>query len=302
MSTSLRQLVENLDKNDLTVLKKFVKNEKTRELLTRKGVFPYDWFDNIEKLDEKKLPEKEKFYSKLNDEHISDKDYEHAQKVWKKLGIKNMREYNLYLKTDVILLSDVFENFRKLCKENYGVDPAWYFTTPGVARDAMLKMTKVELELITDTNMYLMIEKGIRGGISQISKRYAKANNKYMGKDYNPKEKSVYLPYLDANNLYGWAMSQKRPVRDFRWMSGKELETWRKIACILEVDLEYPLELHDLHNEYSSAAEKIKIGNVKKLITTLNNKKRYVVHHETLKLYEKLGIKITKIHKGVKFY
>ena len=125
MNTCLGKLVKNLDKNDLNILKKFYKNEEERELLTKKGVFPYDWFDDIEKLKYDRLPDKKEFYSKLNDENISDKDYEHAQKVWIKFNIKNMREYHdLYLKTDVILLADVFENFRKLYKESCGLDPA----------------------------------------------------------------------------------------------------------------------------------------------------------------------------------
>ena len=146
-----------------------------------------------------------------------------------------------------------------------------------------------------------MIENGIRGGISTISKRYAKANNPYM-KNYNPKEEIKYMPYLDANNLYGWAMTKNLPVKDFKWMNEKELLSWKKFPCILEVDLEYPEELHDLHNEYPLAPEKVKVGNVEKLIPNLNNKKKYTLHCENLKLYEKLGLKITKIHKGVKFY
>ena len=214
-----------------------------------------------------------------------------------------MREYHdLYLKTDVILLADVFENFRKVCKENYKLDPAWYYTSPGLAWDAMLKMTGVELDLLSDPQMYLMIENGIRGGISTITKRYAKANNPYMGSKYNPEEYNVYLAYLDANNLYGWAMSKKLPVRDFKWMNERELQNWYKFSCILEVDLEYPEELHDLHNEYPLVPERLKVGGVEKLIPNLNNKEKYVLHNENLKLYEKLGLKIIKIHKGIKFY
>ena len=207
----------------------------------------------------------------------------------------------MYLKTDVILLADVFENFRKVCKKNYKLDPAWYFTAPGLAWDAMLKMTGIELELLADSLNYLIIENGIRRGISQVSKRYAKAN-KYMGKDYNPNKKSVYIPYLDANNLYGWAMSRDLPVGGFKRMDDEELKNWKKIPCILVVDLEYPSELHRLHDEYPLAPERIKVGTVKKLIPTLYNKEKYIVHHKILKLYEKLGLKITKIHKGIKFY
>ena len=230
------------------------------------------------------------------------RNYQHAKSVWEKFNMKNMRNYhNLYLKTDVILLADVFESFRKVCKENYSLDPAWYFTSPGLAWDAMLKITGVELELMSDPNMYLMIENGIRGGISTITKRYAKANNPYMGEKFNPNEETKYIPYLDANNLYGWAMSKPLPLRNFKWMDEKELENWKNIPCILEVDLEYPEYLHDFHNEYPLAAERMKVGNVEKLIPNLRDKEKYVLHCENLKLYQSLGLKVTKIHKGVKF-
>ena len=305
MSTGLGKLVENLDKNELNVLKKFYKKEKTRELVTRKGVFPYDWFDNIEKLNTVRLPEKKEFYSKLNEKHITNEEYKHAKNVLKKFNMKNMREYHdFYLKNDVLHLADVFENFRQLCKKTYRLNPAWYFTTPGLGWDAMLKITGIELELLSDSKMYLMIENGIRGGISQISKRYSKANNKYMGKDYDSKEENVYISYLDANNLYGWAMSKKLPVRDFEWMDDEELKNWKKIPCILEVDLEYPKQLQDLHRDYPLAPERRKFGEMKnkKLVPNLCKKEKYVVHYENLKLYEELGLKITKIHKGIKFH
>ena len=136
--------------------------------------------------------------------------------------MKTMRSYlNLYLKSDVLLLADVFENFRDLCSKNYGLDPAWYYTAPGLAWDAALKITKVKLELLSDYDMLLMVEQGIRGGVSMISKRYGQANNKYM-KEYNPNLPTKYITYLDANNLYGgWAMSKSLPTHGFRWMNDK---------------------------------------------------------------------------------
>jgi hypothetical protein len=212
-----------------------------------------------------------------------------------------MRDYHdLYLKTDVLLLADVMENFRKVCRANYGLDPMWYYTAPGLAWDACLKLTKVELELISDPDMYLLIERGIRGGISTITKRHAIANNKYMA-NYDPKKESKYLPYLDANNLYGWAMSQPLPIKDFEWMDDNELEKWSEHSCTLEADLEYPDDLHDLHNEYPLAPERITVNRTEKLIPNLNNKEKYVLHHTNLKQYLSLGLELTKIHRGVKF-
>ena len=205
---SLDKLVKGLKSNQFHTLEKEM---GTDELLKKKGVFPYDFMTGFDKLGENKLPPKRDFYSKLNNTDISDKDYEHAQKVWKTFGCKTMRDYHdLYLKTDVMLLADVMENYRNVCIDNYGLDTLWYYTAPGLAWDAALKMSGAELELIEDPNMYLMIEKGIRGGISTITKRYAKANNKYM-KEYDPEKEDVFIPYLDANNLYGWAMSEPLP-------------------------------------------------------------------------------------------
>ena len=199
------------------------------------------------------------------------------------------------------LLADVFEEFRNVCLENYSLDPAWYYTSPGLSWDALLKVSGVRLELLTDVDILLLFEKGIRGGVSMIPNRYGKANNKFMGEKFDPSQPSKFISYLDANNLYGWAMMKPLPVGDFKWMDEKELKHWKNIPCILEVDLEYPKDLHDLHNDYPLAPERLKIGNVEKLIPNLWDKEKYIVHHENLKLYLELGLKINKIHRGIKF-
>ncbi len=300
MSSKLEKLVDNLENDNFKNMKQFYKKKRLK-LLLKKGVYPYDYIDSFDKLNEKSLPSIEAFFSKLNNESISESDYKHAQEVWKTFNIKNMKEYhNLYLESDVILLSDVFETFRDVCIENYKLDPAWYYTSPGLSWDAMLKKTKINLELLSDPDMLLMIEKGIRGGISMISKRYANANNKYMT-NYDKKKKSKFIKYLDANNLYGWAMCKNLPTHGFEWMKNNDLNNWRKIPCILEVDLDYPIELHNLHNEYPLAPERLMINKVEKLTPNLYDKKKYVIHHETLKLYESLGLKITNIHRGIMF-
>ena len=241
-----------------------------------------------------------------------------------------MGEYHdLYLQRDVLLLADVFENFRKTCLQYYKLDPCHYFTSPGLSSwDSMLKMTNIKLELMTDVDMFQFIEKGVRGRVSYISNRYGKANNKYMIK-YDENAPSKYIMYLDANNLHSWAMSQYLPTSNFRWMTDKEINT-RDLAkykennrkgLILEVDLEYLQQLHDLHNDHLVAPEKAKvsnnmlleyckkiaekynisIGQVNKLIPMLKNKKEYVLHYWNLLLYLDLGLKIKKVHEVPEF-
>ena len=299
MQKSLSELANNLTSN--SNLQKHFDTDKL-ELVKRKGVYPYDYMDSFERLSETSLPPIECWYSKLNDTNISTEEYIHAQRVWDVFGMKTMRDYHdLYLKTDVLLLTDVFEEFRYLCSKHYGLDPAWYYTSPGLAWDACLKMTKVELELLHDQDMLLLIEEAIRGGVSMISTRLGKANHKFM-EEYDPSQPSKYIAYLDANNLYGWAMSKKLPTHGFKWMTPWQLVNWRYHTCIVEVDLEYPHDLHDLHNDYPLAPEHLKMDGVDKLIPNLYNKSKYVVHYETLKLYERLGLVITKVYKGIVFH
>ena len=185
-------------------------------LLLRKGVYPYEYMDSWKRFKEESLPDKEYFYSELNQEHITDEDYIHAQKVWSTLNIKSLGEYHdLYVQSDTALLADLFENFRDKCIEIYRLDPAHFLSAPGQAWPACLKKTDVELELLTDNDMLVMFEEGTRGGVCQAAYRYAKASNKYV-KNYDKNKESTYFEYLDTNNLYGWAMSQKLPVRSFK--------------------------------------------------------------------------------------
>ena len=291
MASSLSKLAGNLTQH--CNLERYFEGEKL-ELVKRKGVYPYDYMSSFGRLGETCLPPIECWYSKLNDEGISTEDYAHAQLVWDIFEMKTMRDYHdLYLKTDVFLLADVFEEFRDVCLKHYELDPAWYYTSPGLAWDACLKMRKVELELLHDQDILLMVEEGIRGGVSMISTRYSKANNKYMKEakdpkdpkegEYDPNLPSKYITYLDANNLYGWAMSKKLPTNGFKWMSPWQLENWRYHTCILEVDLVYPIDLHDLHNDYPLAPDHLEMNGVEKLIPNFYKKEKYIVHYEALK-------------------
>ena len=237
----------------------------------------------------------------------SNKDYEHTKRVWKAFSINELKEYhNLYLKTDVILLSNVFEAFRSTCLEHYKLDPAHFYTSPGLAWQACLKKTGVRLELLTDPDMLLMFEHGIRGGITQVVHRYAKANNKYMGDKFEPKECTRFLQYLDANNLYGWAMSQLLPTGGFRWVNANLNDVSRFTKCkdkgyLLEVDVKYSKELHDLHNDLPFMCEKMKIDKVEKLVPNLHNKKNYVIHIRALDQALKHELILEKVHRVIEF-
>ena len=236
------------------------------------------------------------------------------------------------MRTDVLLLTDVFEHFRDLCLEYYGLDPAHYFTLPNFAWHAMLLKTGFEIDPLTDQEMYEMIEKGLRGGMCQVSHKEAKTNNKYMGEDYDTERPSNYINYLDANNLYGLAMSMKLPIGKLKWI--KKILTKRMImdwnenddnAYILEVDLEYPKEIQDEQADYPLAPENMKVEekllskhqrelhrhyyNGKeardekqpKLILNQMDKTNYVVHIKALQFYLQKGMKIKQVHRGVKF-
>ena len=234
--------------------------------------------------------------------------------------------YDHYLKKDVLLLVYVFEKSIDTCLKFCKLDPYHYFSSPGLNWDAMLKMTGVKLEKISNIDKYLFIEKGLRGGISYIAKRYAKANNKYMN-DYDPKKQSTFISYLDMNNLYGWAMSEYLPCGRFKWLKNIDkfdvmsISEKSPIGYFLEIDLKHPDELHELHYDYPLAPEKlaisydmlsdyckgitdeygIKVGDVMKLIPNLSNKTKYVVHYRNLQLHLSLGMKLTKIHRLLKF-
>lgn len=285
-------------------------SEAQIKLLERKGVFCYDYINGLNRLSETSLPTKEQFYSKLTESDISDEDYEHAHTVWNAFNMKTLGEYSdLYMKTDILLLADVFENFRETCHKIYGLDPGHYFTAPGLSFDAMLKYTKIKIELLTDIDMLLFVERGVRGGISQCSKRYAKANNKYLKKGYVQHAKSNYLVYLDANNLYGHSMSQYLPLNQFKWCEDKFTEDTIKqipeqssVGYMFEVDLEYPSHLHKWHKDYPMCPEKqtTPAGHTK-LLLTLYHKQRYVVHYRMLQLILQQGLVLKQIYRVLQF-
>ena len=264
MNSSLDSLVKDLSDNDFKYLSEEFSGEFL-QLVKQKGVYPFEYMNSFKKFSENKLPDRCKFFSSLKDVCI--KDYLKADNIWNEFKMNTMGDYHdLYLKTDVLLLADVFEKVINTCLDYYGLDPCHYFTDPGLSWDAMLKITKIELDLISDIDMYLFIEKGMRGGISNIAKRHNKANNKYM-ECYDRSEESKYITYLDANNLYGWAISLCLPYSAFKWLNQKEISDFclnsisknSSIGYILEVDLKYPSEWHEFHNDYPLAPESLKL-------------------------------------------
>ena len=265
--------------------------------------------DSWKKFNKTSLPSKKDFYSNLNMEDIDDIDYRHGNNVFKSFKLENLGDYHdLYVQSDTLLLADVFENFRDMGIKEYELDPAHFLSLPGLAWQACLKKTNIELELLTDYDMLLMVEEGIRGGIYHSIHRYAKTNNKYM-KNYNNNEESSYIQYLEANNLYGWAMSKKLPVNGFKWIDNNEInekfiknynENDNK-GYILEVDIKYPKRLHELHSDLPFLSERMKIDKCNKLVCNLFNKKKYVTHINSLKQALNHGLKFKKIHRVIKF-
>ncbi|XP_044005500.1 uncharacterized protein LOC122850414 [Aphidius gifuensis] len=307
MPSSLDKLASYLEDCDKKMTRKYCNSEEEFQLLKRKGAYPYEYTDSFDKLNETSLPPKENFFSKLSNENISDSDYEHAIKVWDTFKIKTLGDYSdIYLQADVLLLADVFENFRKNCISNYGLDPIHYYTIPGYSFDCMLKCTEIELELLTDPEKYLFIEKGIRGGVAQCTNRYAKANNRYMP-DFNTNIDESYIMYYDINNLYGHSMMNYLPYAGFEWDDNKNIDVFKiaddsDVGYILEVDLEYPESLFDDHRDFPLCPEHLIPPNSKqvKLMTTLYPKKNYVIHYRSLKQYLGLAIENLRGRRDVK--
>jgi hypothetical protein len=340
---------EVLPKAKLHMIREFVKDpnqskvpfvddahtEYLVNLLSRKGVYMYDYMDSFKRFEETQLPAKTAFYSKLGKCHISAEDYAHAQQVWTAFNCQTIQDYHdLYLKTDVLLLADVFENFRTTGFAQVTLDPCHYVSLPGYSWDALHKLrqdNKEEiLELFNDTqlDMYQMAEKGIRGGVSMARHRFARANNPRVEKP--SLDLTSFLLYLDANNLYGWAMSQPLPLGDFKWDLDTDLWTTQRILDIdvlgehgwlMEVDLDYPRELHKAHSDYPLAVESIpvtedmlspymrdlaeatdhKLSDLPKLIPNLRSKQKYVVHSRNLQFYLQQGLVLTKVHRVLQF-
>ena len=333
LSSSLETLVHNLKMKGLDHFKitKYWTGENNNllDLMTKKTVYPYTYINNYDKFKEKCLPAKEYFFNDLTEKSVTDEDYLHAQKVWDAFSLTSLGEFHdIYLAYDVLLLADVFELFRKLSLDYYGLDSANYISLPSFSWDSLLKKTKIELELITDIDQYLFIESGIRGGISMVSNRSSTANNMHLN-NFDPLKPSKYIVSFDCVNLYGFTQTQYMPTKGFHWLNKEEINAIDIMSIpenspdgyIFEATLHYPMYLHDDQNDYSLAPEKlnvafenlspysqylartldINITNVKKLIPNLKNKTKYVLHYRNLQLYVALGLEIVEIHRVLGF-
>ena len=346
LCASLSSVVESMKRTGSTVggksevafplLREFVNGDEEKyELLSRKGVFCYDFLDSEEKLNLPRLPDKEHFYDSLKDVAISDEDYRHAQHVWTKLGCKTLQDYLLvYLFSDVLLLADCFERFRKLSSQHFQLDAANFLTLPHFAFHAMLKTTKIDLEALPDIEMYHMVKKAVRGGVASIMHRYAKANIPELVDTYDPNLPESHIVALDCVNLYGHALSRVLPHKNYAWLTRDEIKKLDVTSIpddadtgyFLCVDLEYPAELHDQHSDYPLAPHHRAVPPIDwspythrlvqdledsgfytresqqvKLIPDLTNRENYVVHYQSLKFYLKCGMKLKKIHRVLAF-
>src|SRR6185437_12328366 len=328
MPESLAKLVDNLKRSgeeNFSILRHYYPDDQQRQLLLRKGVFPYEYLDSWEKFREVHIPAQEDFYNRLTEDTCSDKDYAHVRNVYQTFNLHTFGDYHdLYLECDVLQLADVCENFRRLSRDKYGLEPFHKYTSPGLSWLAGLKMTGVKLELITDPAMHLMVERGIRGGLCGAYKRLATANNPLAPENCDANKPTSWILYLDANNLYGWAMVQKLPVGSFRWVIDEELRSFDPAGIdpegnkgyFLEVDLEYPRELHDQHADFPLAAEMMaptadklpahlqhlaQNENAKKLLPTMWDKSAYVLHIKQLQFYLQQGLRLKTIHRVMEF-
>ena len=293
------------------------------ELMRRKGVYFYDYASTYDVFSETALPPKAAFYNKLRENDITDEEYDRACEVYSKLDCKNLQEYmEHYVKSDTLILLDVFENFRKLCLEYYGLDCSHYVSIPAFAWDAMLKKTGVRLELMNDVDMYRFVEDNLRGGLCTINHRYFVANNKYLD-NYNPDLVSSFIHYIDCNNLYGASMMKKLPTGNYRWIEEPEkldllsLDPGGDTCYIVEADFGYPFQIHDHHNGFPLAAQSMmikeewispynkeflekhgqKFQSTRKLCPNLFDKTKYVCSLRNLQLWVQLGLTLNKVHR-----
>jgi hypothetical protein len=338
---SLQTLTDTLreSQHSFPLLRQWEENGERRELLLRKGVYPYRFATSIERLrNTTKLPPREEFYNDLGDESCAEEDYMHAQTVFDTFQCRNMLEYTqLYNASDVFQLAEVVTSFRNLIHDEFGLDLCQYWSLPMLSKDVFLHTSKCELDLMHDPEMCSMIRHNIRGGLSYINRRYFSARRRGRGRGKGKGPRSIL--YVDANNLYGSAMRMALPKGQFEWCTEgekrklkkgwkKHLSLKGKVGYILEVTLKYPKKLHKKHSSFPLAPQHLTIAEsrlspyargalntlhlrvshrkrpvytAKKLTSTFETRERYVLHGANLKFYLQQGLKLVTIHRAIKF-
>lgn len=316
LPSSLSELARILPSEKKLILHKefsdICENSTQMNMLESKAFFPYDWLDCEVKLDFCELPSHAEFYNALNDTMIDENEYRSAQQVWNTFRCATIRDYLLlYLRLDVILLTDICENFRNTTMQTFSIEPFYYNTAAALSFDAMLKHTKVELERIRDIDQYLFIESSIRGGICVNNVKYLHANNPHIPNVYDASKEISYICSWDVNGLYSFILSQSLPMHSFSWCSNiqNESDIFKLLenpntGCIIEADFCYDSSLHDAHDDFPFLPEKKAVTNSKyeKLLLTLHNKEKYVLHHSLFVSALKYGLRVTKIHRVLKFF
>ena len=333
LHSSLDTLVQSMKTEGISSFKHvsslFPNDEKKTQHLICKHAYPYNFPKSYSDYHKHGFPSKEDFNNELKPD-ITDEQYNFTKYIFKLFQCKTFFDFHiLYLKSDICLLADVFENYRNICLNGkYKLDPTYYISSPQLGFDSMLRLTGVQLDFLDSLEKVEFIERGIRGGISVISRRYARANNEFT--NYDPSKPKTYIIYLDCNGLYSEAMKSRLPARNFRFLSKKEIENFDvmskleedKYGFILEVDIDYPKSIHDITADYPLAPEKISItdnelsskslefkkklnlknmNSVQKLIPNVNDKKKYIVHYLNLIYYIKQGMVLKKIHRILEF-
>ena len=343
LPTSLSQLVSNLAQtgtDHFHLVKEYFPDPKHHNLLLQKGVYFYEYADDFEIFEQTKLPPKEQFYSSLTLETVTDEQYKHAQNVFDTFNMSSLLDYhNTYLKSDILQLADCYEHFRNQTMANLKLDPCFYVSTPGLSFDAALLMTRVELELITNPEHYLLWEAAVRGGVACISRKYARANHPgliecdvetgqlYMA--YDDSKDTCFLLDIDSNALYAMCMSQCLPTGGFYLYNSEEiaaldLENFpdeSNVGLLMELDLFIDPSLHDYMNCLPPCPEqlmvtyemlspynkrlleklKLQYKPTSKLIPNLLPKNRYVVTNKVMRLYQSLGVQIKKIYRVLQY-
>nr|XP_018905008.1 PREDICTED: uncharacterized protein LOC109035731 [Bemisia tabaci] len=312
LQSSLEKLASMLEDEDLIHVKKHLP-KNLLPYVKGKQYFPYEWLDSLDKYDISEFPKREHFYSCLKSQTITEEQYNYAFEFYKAAGCRNIGEFSdIYNLLDTLLLSDLFENFRYKLHKEFRLDVANYLSLPHFSYDAMLYVSQIKIELMTDINQINFVSHGIRGGVANCIKKFSEAKNKYLGDDVDPAD-STFIALFDAVSLYSWSLQEPVPTGNFKFLTQKEIDDFdieqteinSSVGWILAVDLSYPSTIHEKHRDFPFCPENMIPPNgyskQPKLLCTLYDKSNYVIHYRLLKLAIKHGLVLKKIHSAMSF-